>query len=567
MKFHALAVDYDGTIADNGLVSPETVDALARLRNSGRKLILVTGRLLKPLLDAFPEVGLFDLVVAENGALLYNPETRAERLLIDAPTPEFVEKLRERGVAVSEVGKVIIATHVPYETLVLDVIRDMTLELQIIFNKGAVMILPGGVNKAFGLKAALKELGLSRHNTIACGDAENDVALLQYAEVAVAVENAVEALKKLADVNTRGKAGAGVTEVIERILADDLKEMHHRPGRGFSLGTDAANAPLWTPVYGTRMLITGDSGGGKSMLAVNILTQMVKTGYQACVMDPEGDFQLVEEAIVLGTREKLPTPEEVVQVIRQGKSCVVSLFSAKRSAQPEAFSHFHRALQAYRLQTGRPHFYIIDEAHYPISPSWPPIHELHLEDWRSVMYVTAFTEKMPTSVLKSINLFVAMAQDPAKYLAEFGKAIEMAPPAIPPRPGDDWAFAWRPHPREAFWFHLPYAAGEHKRHRHQYYDGDMEPPDQFRFRGPEGKLNLAAGNLKLFVKLAEGIDDDTWLHHLRRGDYAEWFREKIQDSDLAALAERLKNEQDLPAAESRERIAELIRKLYVKHQI
>jgi hypothetical protein len=37
------------------------------------------------------------------------------------------------------------------------------------------------------------------------------------------------------------------------------------------------------------------------------------------------------------------------------------------------------------------------------------------------------------------------------------------------------------------------------------------------FRGPEGRLNLRAKNLALFLQIAEGIDDSTWLHHLRAG--------------------------------------------------
>jgi hydroxymethylpyrimidine pyrophosphatase-like HAD family hydrolase len=200
MRYHALAVDYDGTLAHAGLVDDATIEALQRLRKSGRRLVLVTGRLLAPLLDAFPQVGLCDLVVAENGALLYDPHTRAEQLLADALPREFVEKLAERGVPVSEVGQGILATCVPYESVTLEVIRDMSLELQIIFNKGAVMVLPSGVNKASGLRAALLKLGLSPHNAVGVGDAENDEAFLRLCETGVAVDNALDALKKQADV-------------------------------------------------------------------------------------------------------------------------------------------------------------------------------------------------------------------------------------------------------------------------------------------------------------------------------------------------------------------------------
>ena len=75
MRYMALAVDFDGTIAHDGLVAPATIDALRQVAASGRKLLLVTGRELDELLSIFPDITLFDRVVAENGALLYRPAT------------------------------------------------------------------------------------------------------------------------------------------------------------------------------------------------------------------------------------------------------------------------------------------------------------------------------------------------------------------------------------------------------------------------------------------------------------------------------------------------------------
>jgi HAD superfamily hydrolase (TIGR01484 family) len=567
MKFHVLAVDYDGTLANNGYVDRATVDALVRLRHSGRHIVLVTGRLLAPLLAAFPEVAICDLVVAENGALLYNPDTREERPLDEPPPREFVEKLSERGVHVSEVGRVIVATHVPFETPTLETIRDLGLELQIVFNKGAVMVLPTGVNKASGLRAALTELGLSRHNTVGMGDAENDEAFLRLCEASVAVDNALDAVKRTADIVVSGTASAGVVQVVEKLLADDLAELHHRPGRGFQLGNTLDGEPICVPVYGTRMLVTGDSAGGKSKLAVTILDQLIEAEYQACVIDPEGDFQTVERAIILGTVERTPTPEEVIRVIEQpDKSCVVSLFATKTEEQPATFSQLYRVLQDHRVRTGRPHWSIVDEAHYPITPTWKTIEELHLEDWHSVMYVTAFPNKLPPSVLTSIDLFVAIGDDPAKLLAAYCQLIGAHPPELaPPEDGQvHRAIAWWRAEGSPFWFRRPPARGEHLRHRHQYFDGEMDPADRFYFRGPNGKLNLAAGNLRTFMELAEGVDDETWLYHLRRGDYARWFRDAIQDVELAAVAQQLQNPADGSAKNSRERIGEMIQKLYVK---
>jgi HAD superfamily hydrolase (TIGR01484 family) len=141
--------------------------------------VLVTGRELPELLELFPRIDLFEWVVAENGALLYRPGTREERSLAPAPPEKLMRRLRDGGVAPLSAGRGIIATREPYETAVLEAIRDLGLEMQVIFNKGAVMVLPAGVNKATGLSAALKEMGLSAHNAVGVGDAENDHAFLR----------------------------------------------------------------------------------------------------------------------------------------------------------------------------------------------------------------------------------------------------------------------------------------------------------------------------------------------------------------------------------------------------
>ena len=180
MYISCLATDYDGTLAHDGIVEDATAEALVALRRSGRRLVLVTGRELPDLIRVFPRIDLFDRVVAENGALLFDPATKKETALGPERSPELVETLRRKGVSPLSVGRSIVATWEPNEKLVLEAIRDHGLELQIVFNKGAVMVLPPGVNKASGLKAALEDLGLSAHNVVSVGDAELPHRLVQY---------------------------------------------------------------------------------------------------------------------------------------------------------------------------------------------------------------------------------------------------------------------------------------------------------------------------------------------------------------------------------------------------
>jgi HAD superfamily hydrolase (TIGR01484 family) len=229
MSIRTLATDYDGTIATHGTVDADTLAALGRLRGAGGTLLLVTGRELPQLRDVFPELGLFHLVVAENGGLLYWPDTDIEQPLCDAPEEVFVRTLRERGVAPLSVGKVIVATCEPHETTVLEVIRDLGLERQVIFNKGSVMVLPSGVNKASGLVSALEVLGIDAAAVAGVGDAENDHALLQLCGLGAAVANALPSLKDHADLVLARTHGAGVSDLIDRMLDGSLDAVPRRP--------------------------------------------------------------------------------------------------------------------------------------------------------------------------------------------------------------------------------------------------------------------------------------------------------------------------------------------------
>ena len=229
MRFRVLATDYDGTLATHGSVDAATVAALRRLRESGRKLLLVTGRELPDLKKVFPLYAVFDRIVAENGALLYDPGSQREMLLCEPPSGALIERLRERHIPIS-VGRAVIATTEPHYQVVLKAIHKLGLELQLTFNKGSVMVLPTGVNKATGLAHALREIEEMASATVGIGDAENDHAFLAACGCGVAVANALPSLKSRAQVVTAGAHGAGVVEVIDELLANDF-------ARGASCGS------------------------------------------------------------------------------------------------------------------------------------------------------------------------------------------------------------------------------------------------------------------------------------------------------------------------------------------
>ncbi|MCX5787361.1 MAG: HAD-IIB family hydrolase [Elusimicrobia bacterium] len=218
----ALACDYDGTLASEGRVEAETLLDVKRLRDSGRRFLLVTGRVLEDLFRIFPEAPqVCDRIVAENGALLHRPQS-GESISLAGPPPErFLGELKRRGVSF-DMGRAIVATRLPYEAAVRDAINASGLDLRLILNKGSVMVLPAGVDKGTGLAAALEELALTPAETVGVGDAENDCSFLERCGVSAAVANALPALRERARLKLSRAAGAGVRELIGRMLDNDL---------------------------------------------------------------------------------------------------------------------------------------------------------------------------------------------------------------------------------------------------------------------------------------------------------------------------------------------------------
>jgi HAD superfamily hydrolase (TIGR01484 family) len=220
MRYLALAADYDGTLASGGVVAEPVVRALERLKQSGRKLLLVTGREMDEIVEIFPELDLFDRVVAENGEVLYRPQDRSEKYLAARPPEKFVDELRRRNVSPLSMGRIIIAANAAAAPEILDAIRESGLDLEIIFNKNSVMVLPRGVDKATGLRVALDELKLPLDALVAVGDGENDIPMLEIAGCGAAVAGALEPVKEAADIVLFADAGEGVIELIDRMLGE-----------------------------------------------------------------------------------------------------------------------------------------------------------------------------------------------------------------------------------------------------------------------------------------------------------------------------------------------------------
>ena len=565
MRYLALAVDYDGTAATDAKLADSARAAIERLRASGRRAVLVTGRRIADLLEVCPSVASFDLVVAENGAVVYDPLRREGAVLCPSVPARFVDRLRERGVAPLEVGKVLVATRDPHGAVVFDVIRELELELQVIANRSKIMVLPPGINKASGLKFALQRLGLSQHEAVAIGHAENDHSLLDYCECGVAVSSAVGSLKDAAEFVTRTANGDGVAELIDELIADDLRRMEGKIERHLVLlGERSDGTEVRMPPYGRNVLIAGPSGSGKSTLTAGIVERLIEKSYQVCIIDPEGDYSTLRTLTSLGNPQRAPSVNEVLSILEQpAVNLSVNLLGLPLADRPLYFAQLIPGLLALRVRTGRPHWIILDEAHHMLPQTWGHAASTLPQKLGETILVTVHPDHVAPAVLRPIDVVIAIGHSPEKTLGTYARASGRAltwPEGLRSEEGkvvawfvrdNETPFSMRPRPGRA----------ERIRHLRKYAEGNMRHRSFF-FRGPDQRHNLRAHNLAAFCQIAEGIDEPTWMFHLHSSDYSRWFRDSVKDAFLADEMERIERRNDISPEQARHLVRELVAARY-----
>ena len=565
MRYLALATDYDDTIATHGHLGSDVKRALERLRMSGRRAVLITGRTLEELLPACPDLDLFAAVVLENGGVLYVPARRETRVLC-APVPEdLVRALARRGVAPLIRGRAILATRRPHEIAVLESIRDLGLELQITFNGDAVMVLPSGVNKGSGLQAALRELDLSIHEAVGVGNGSNDHSFLDLCECAVAVGNAVDAVKLKADFTTPAACGAGVIQLIDELVATDLSDRvtggvgdvvvlaHHRDG------TPATFRP-----YGQNILVCGPSGAGKSTFATGLIERLIDRDYQICIIDPEGDYGTLDMIVTMGNRLRPPHVDEVLARLGDSRAdVVVNLLGIALADRPDFFAQLFPRVQALRARTGGPDWILIDEVHHLLPAAWGHAAYTLPQRLGETILITHRPNEVAPAILAMIDIAVVVGPSPAATVAELASALGIPPPRAVPQTKRDEAIIWeRTAGRDPYAAFIVPARSARLRHLRKYAEGNLGPRSFF-FRGARAKMNLRAQNLTAFCDLASGVDDDTWLFHLGRGDYSTWLTGTIKDDDLAREVASVEKAAELTPSDSRRLIRDAIDRRYM----
>jgi hypothetical protein len=171
---------------------------------------------------------------------------------------------------------------------------------------------------------------------------------------------------------------------------------------------------------------------------------------------------------------------------------------------------------------------------------------------------------LAVDALSKVDDIFAVGDKAAEAIAGFAQALSIPAPELPPSPPSKGeALFWRRSAgREAQIMKSHAPAQKAERHIRKYAEGALGEDKSFYFRGPANALNLRAQNLTLFMQMADGVDDDTWLHHLKAHDYSRWIREAIKDDELADELERIEGQPERDPKATRRAVREAIERKY-----
>ena len=438
------------------------------------------------------------------------------RLLATPVDPAVHPALASRGIAARS-GRALLAIDGDAAATAIEVIAELGLDHQVVHNRGAAMIVPAGVTKGTGLLAALDELGLSPHNTIAAGDAENDLALLHAAEVGAAVANAVPSLAAHADLRLGSRDGTGVAELLAGPLLAGRQRLCPRR-RWLQIGTYDDGGPVLVPGSQGSMLIVGDTGRGKSYLAGLLAERWIDAGYAVLVIDPEGDHAGLAQrpGVPLGAAAAhLPSPTDLLAIARPGRaSLVLDMSGLPGEVKTRYLRRLPAAVAAERAEHGVPHWVITDEAHLTMpdgqAPSGPGLAE------PGTCIITWRADMLPATFRDTVDLTLATTTAPPANASVAVPRATISANGQQPRP-----------------FTAAARISPHVRHQHKYMAAPLPPERRFYFHalGEAGEAGIAA-TLEEFSRHLRHCDPAILAHHLSRGDFSRWITQTLADHNL-----------------------------------
>lgn len=559
-----LACGLNGTLTEeNDQVAADTWTTLRQAKTAGLSIILVTGQTLDSLVpkDLWDE--LCEAIVAENGAVVYFPRRDTVALPFGQLTPTVLHRLEGLGVPLQR-GTATIATHVPHDETILKALRQMGGGATVEYNRDAVTVSPLGATKGTGLHHALRELGYSPHNVVACGDAENDRSLFEITELAAAVSNAVPDIQALADVVLPQASGSGVRTLVTDILTGRIPPHRSRPNRRLFLGRRMNETPVHLDplvLVNSNLGIFGGSGSGKSWLAGLLAEELLKHGYQVCIIDPEGDYRALgagPHSLLLGGPERPLAPiADVVNFFECGSvSLVLDLSTYTTEVRSTYTADLLRALWKLRAQRGRPHWFLIDEIQSLCPSEKCELTHLLLDAMQSGGFglISYRPSQVAPSLLGALEHWMLTrlrlpqdieALEPFVGQQSGGSAALSQLPTLPV--GQAFvSFGDAKQPPASTKGFVQFQVGArtvpHIRHLRKYLQAPLPESKRFHFHDESGRyLKHAAANLYEFRETLHDLPISSLGYHLQRGDFERWLRDVLHDDELAHRVQKIAN--------------------------
>lgn len=548
MRLRVIATDYDGTIAVDGVLNSEVRTAIAAARSRGILVVIVTGRILSELRDVTGGLEFVDGVVAENGAVvsLAGGHTLA---LGAAPPMTLLTALTERGIDF-KVGRCVVEMDAQFSDVAISLIREQQLPLAITFNRQRMMLLPASISKSTGLRELLATMGISLHNCLGIGDAENDHELLRCSEYGVAVEWGARNLQEAADETIKGAGPEAVGAYIERVSQLIRIPLERRGHHKVVVESIEGQPPLEMVIRGRNVLIAGDTQSGKSWLAGLLTEQMIMQGYTVYVFDPEGDYcslGSLPNTVVLGGGRLLPHFDDLLMLLHQGLSVVLDLSHLCAEAKADYVRQHLPLIAKYRRRQGFPHRIVLDECHYFLNDEQSislldlDLSAYTLVTWKpsglaptvaTAMDIVTATRLVNKSEVDALSRIAGEQNDPADWYEPLANLGVTEAALLPPTDeANGQLHRFRVAPRLT----------SHVRHRTKYLDSPASPANAFLF----SDCNIQTGQTATTLcELIEGIRTCVAggvQAHMERHDFSRWIGHVFGDIDLAGVIRKLES--------------------------
>jgi hydroxymethylpyrimidine pyrophosphatase-like HAD family hydrolase len=568
MKFLAIALDFDGTIARNDALDSQVRKAIAELRAQNIIVLIVTGRILADLRRVAGDLHFVDAVVAENGAVIEFTDNGYSRAIGSPPPSSLLSALQREGISF-RAGQSIIETDANEAPRLLSILQKLELPLVLAFNKGRVMVMPQAISKATGLREALKILRLSPHNVVAVGDAENDHELLRCCEVGAAVAWGSEALKTSADYIVSGEGPASVADFMRMLVRSHRIPAPLKTRRTLLLGYTDRGEPLTLAVRGRSVLVTGDTKSGKSWVAGLLCEQLILYAYSLLIIDPEGDYTSLEAlpgVMVFGGTDPLPHPRDLLRALRHADvSIVIDLSHTSHDKKLEYVRNVLPGVATLRRRTGLPHRIVVDEAHYFLHDQ--DVNELLDLDLGAYTLVTYRASYLHPSVLAATEAILVTRESDPREVSAIRALCSSGQGGMTE---SDWVrLLGSLVIGEAVALPLTAEAGgdlkhirlaprltPHVRHVAKYIDVPVPERDQFVFWRDGSPSGERARTLRQFVSIIGSCPTVALDGHLRRGDFSRWIANVLGDYPLAATVQRI--EENYRKVETPEIVSSLV---------